>query len=91
MGATNRLDSLDCRLVVEQDAASAIDLEVDEPGHESTFKELRRHAGGAIRQWQQLDDAPILDQDAVFRFETARGEEAGRAQRQHLAGLRDLP
>src|SRR6185437_8191834 len=55
VGAADRLDALDRRLVVEQHAAAAVDLQIDEAGDEIALKTLARCAGRAAFDGEQVD------------------------------------
>ncbi len=83
VGLTDCRYARDCRIVVEQGAAAAVDLEIDEAGEQVA----RQLAPGSV--WRALarrchgGDAPAFDRHAAVKLETGRGQQP-RGQKRDL-------
>ena len=66
--------AVDAGLVVEQHVAAAVDLGVDEAGHEVAALQVDRLRALGRRARQHGDDVAVFDDDADVFLETALGE-----------------
>jgi hypothetical protein len=85
---TDRADAVDAGVVVEQHAAAAVDLRVDEPGHQPAAGQIDAPPGtvtGIGRDRCEIDDAAVLDHDLDTRPALIARDDAsaGETQRRH--------
>jgi hypothetical protein len=79
VGAADRGDAFDGWLVVEQHAAAAIHLEIDEAGEEVSLEFEMLNMGGAFCRGTDGSDPAALDEHVAVRFETVwRQDAAGK-------------
>ena len=76
VGFADRCNSLDGWMIVEQDAAAAVHLQVDEAGDQVSFQFCALQSGWARARWHHACDPSSLHDHAAVRTESVRCQHA---------------